>query len=83
MIYRFAGFPIYAADNRPFKTKRTREDALFLPSYINYPSYIVPSYIFLAIFRFLFAYMQKKQYLCSRKGLRADVGRAWMRSKND
>ena len=48
MIYRFAGFPIYAADNRPFKTKRTREDALFLPSYINCTSYIVPSYIFLA-----------------------------------
>ena len=45
MIYRFAGFPIYAADNRPFKTKRTREDALFLPSYINCTSYIVPSYI--------------------------------------
>ena len=36
-----------------------------------------------AIFLFLFAYMQKKQYLCSRKGLRADVGRASMRSKND
>ena len=36
---------IYAADNRPFKTKRTREDALFLPSYINCPSYILPSYI--------------------------------------
>ena len=48
MIYRFAGFPIYAADNRPFKTKRTREDALCLPSYINCTSYIVPSYIFLA-----------------------------------
>ncbi len=79
---------MYAADNRPFKTKRTREDALFLPSYIvpsyiNCTSYIVPSYIFLAIFRFLFAYLQKKQYLCSRKGLRADVGRASMRSKND
>ena len=74
---------MYAADNRPFKTKRTREDALFLPSYINCTSYIVPSYIFLAIFLFLFAYMQKKVYLCSRKGLRADVGRAWMRSKND
>ena len=59
MIYRFAGFPIYAADNRPFKRKRTREDALCLPSYINCTSYIVPSYIFLAIFRFLFAYMQK------------------------
>lgn len=44
-IYRFAGFPIYAADNRPFKTKRTREDALFLPSYINCTLYIVPSYI--------------------------------------
>ena len=29
MIYRFAGFPIYAADNRQFKEKRTREDALF------------------------------------------------------
>ena len=78
-IYRFAGFTNYAADNRPFKTKRTREDALFLPSYINctsyivpsyinFTSYIVPSYIFLAIFRFLFAYMQKKQYLCARKG---------------
>ncbi len=45
MIYRLAGFPIYAADNRPFKTKRTREDALFLPSYINFTSYILPSYI--------------------------------------
>ena len=41
--------------------KRTREDALFLPSYINctsyivpsyinFTSYIVPSYIFLALF---------------------------------
>ena len=90
MIYRFAGFPIYAADNRPFKTKRTREDALCLPSYINFTSYIlpsyinftsyivpsyinftsyiVPSYIFLAIFLFFLAYMQKKQYLCARKG---------------
>jgi len=63
-IYRFAGFPIYAADNRPFKTKHTREDVLFLPSYIlpsyiNCTSYIVPSYIFLAIFRFLFAYVKK------------------------
>ena len=48
MIYRFAGFPIYAADNRPFQNKRTREDALFLPSYINCTSYIVPSYIFFA-----------------------------------
>jgi hypothetical protein len=77
MIYRFAGFPIYAADNRPFKTKRTREDALFLPSYINctsyilpsyinFTSYILPSYIFLAIFLFFLAYMQKKQYLCAR-----------------
>ena len=56
---------MYAADNRPFKNKRTREDALFLPSYINCTSYIVPSYIFLAIFRFLFAYMQKKLYLCT------------------
>ena len=36
-----AGFPIYAADNRPFKKKRTREDALFLPSYINCTLYIV------------------------------------------
>ena len=53
-IYRFAGFTIYAADNRPFKTKRTREDALFLPSYINCTSYIVPSYIFLALFRLSF-----------------------------
>ena len=67
---------MYEADNRQFKEKRTREDALFLPSYIvpsyinftsyivpsyiNFTSYIVPSYIFLAIFRFLFAYMQKK-----------------------
>ena len=67
---------MYAADNRPFKNKRTREDALFLPSYINctsyilpsyinFTSYIVPSYIFLAIFRFLFAYMQKKLYICT------------------
>ena len=60
MIYRFAGFPIYAADNRPFKNKRTREDALVLPSYINFTSYIVPSYIFLAIFLFFLAYLQKK-----------------------
>ena len=35
--------------------KRTREDALFLPSYIvpsyiNCTSYILPSYIFLALF---------------------------------
>ena len=45
MIYRFAGFPIYAADNRQFKKKRTREDAFFLPSYINFTSYIYPSYI--------------------------------------
>ena len=59
---------MYAADNRPFKNKRTREDALFLPSYINCTSYIVPSYIFLAIFLFFLAYMQKKVYLCSRKG---------------
>ena len=59
MIYRFAGFPIYEADNRQFKEMRTREDALCLPSYINFTSYIVPSYIFLAIFLFLFAYMQK------------------------
>jgi len=64
MIYRFAGFSIYVADNRPFKTKHTREDVLFLPSYIlpsyiNFTSYIVPSYIFLAIFRFLFAYVKK------------------------
>ena len=77
MIYRFAGFPIYAADNRQFKKMRTLKGAFFLPSYINCTSYIVPSYInctsymvpsyiFLAIFRFLFAYMQKKQYLCSR-----------------
>ena len=51
---------MYKADNRQFKEKRTREDAFFLPSYINCTSYIVPSYIFLAIFRFLFAYMQKK-----------------------
>ena len=36
---------MYAADNRPFKTKRTREDALCLPSYINCTSYILPSYI--------------------------------------
>ena len=50
---------MYAADNRQFKEKRTREDALFLPSYINFTSYIVPSYIFLAIFRFLFAYIKK------------------------
>ena len=61
---------MYEADNRQFKEKRTREDALFLPlyinctsyivpSYINFTSYIVPSYIFLAIFLFLFAYMQK------------------------
>ena len=65
-IYRFAGFPIYAADNRQFKKKHTREDVLFLPSYIvpsyincpfyivpsyiNCTSYIVPSYIFLAFF---------------------------------
>ena len=41
------------------QAKRTREDALFLPSYINCTSYIVPSYIFLAIFRFLFAYVKK------------------------
>ena len=78
MIYRFAGFPIYAADNRPFKEKRTREDALFLPlyinftsyivpSYINFTSYIVPSYIFFAIFLFLFAHVRKKSYLCRRK----------------
>ena len=61
---------MYEADNRQFKEKRTREDAFFLPSYINctsyivpsyinFTSYIVPSYIFLAIFLFLFAYMQK------------------------
>jgi len=66
MIYRFAGFPIYATDNCQFKNKRTREDALFLPSYINCTSYIVPSYIFWAIFLFFLAYMQKKQYLCTQ-----------------
>ena len=66
MIYRFAGFTNYAADNRPFKKMRTLKGAFFLPSYINFTSYILPSYIFLAIFRFLFAYMQKKQYLCAR-----------------
>ena len=44
-IYRFAGFPIYAADNRPFQNKRTLRGAFFLPSYINFTSYIVPSYI--------------------------------------
>ena len=49
------------------QAKRTREDALFLPSYINCTSYIVPSYIFFAIFRFFLAYMKKKQYLCSAK----------------
>ena len=65
MIYRFAGFTIYAADNRQFKNKRILTGALILPSYINCTSYIVPSYIFLAIFRFLFAYMQKKLYLCT------------------
>ena len=58
---------MYEADNRPFKKMRTREDALFLPSYINCTSYIVPSYIFLAIFLFFLAYMQKKLYLCTRK----------------
>ena len=50
---------MYEADNRPFKKMRTLKGAFFLPSYINCTSYIVPSYIFLAIFRFLFAYMQK------------------------
>ena len=40
--------------------KHTREDVLFLPSYINLTSYIFPSYIFLAIFRFFLAYLQKK-----------------------
>ena len=74
-IYRFAGFPIYAADNRPFKTKRTREDALFLPSYINctsyilpsyiyFTSYIVPSYIFLALFS---SYSRAKNILFVKK----------------
>ena len=58
-------FPNYAADNRQFKKMRTLTGAFFLPSYINCTSYIVPSYIFLAIFRFLFAYMQKKVYLCT------------------
>jgi hypothetical protein len=66
MIYRFAGFPIYAADNRPFKNKRILTGALVLPSYINFTSYILPSYIFLAIFLFFLAYMQKKVYLCAR-----------------
>ncbi len=37
-----------------------------LPSYINFTSYIVPSYIFFFFFHFLFAYMQKKHYLCAR-----------------
>ena len=60
-------YTMYEADNRQFKEKRTREDALFLPSYINCTSYIVPSYIFLAIFLFFLAYMQKKLYLCTRK----------------
>ena len=75
MIYRFAGFTIYAADNRPFKTKRTREDALFLPSYINctsyivpsyinFTSYIVPSYIFLALFS---SYSRAKNILFVKK----------------
>ena len=75
MIYRFAGFPIYAADNRPFKNKRTREDALFLPSYINctsyivpsyiyFTSYIVPSYIFLALFS---SYSRAKNILFVKK----------------
>ena len=36
---------MYEADNRQFKDKRNREDALFLPSYINCTSYILPSYI--------------------------------------
>ena len=36
---------MYEADNRQFKNKRTREDAFFLPSYINCTSYILPSYI--------------------------------------
>ena len=77
MIYRFAGFPIYATDNRQFKNKRILTGALclpsyinftsyILPSYINFTSYIVPSYIFLAIFRFFLAYMQKKVYLCTQ-----------------
>ena len=30
MIYRFAGFTIYAADNRQFKNKRILTGALFL-----------------------------------------------------
>ena len=49
------------------QAKRTLKGAFFLPSYINCTSYIVPSYIFLAIFRFFLAYMQKKLYLCTRK----------------
>ncbi len=61
------------------QAKRTIKGAFFLPSYINFTSYIVPSYInftsyivpsyiFLAIFLFFLAYMQKKVYLCARKG---------------
>ena len=49
---------MYEADNRPFKNKRTREDALCLPSYINCTSYIVPSYIFWA-FSFILPLMEE------------------------
>ena len=49
---------MYEADNRPFKKMRTLKGAFFLPSYINFTSYIVPSYIFWAIFLFFLAYIK-------------------------
>ena len=55
---------MYEADNRQFKEKRTREDAFFLPSYINCTSYIVPSYIFLALFS---SYSRAKNILFVKK----------------
>ena len=42
------------------QAKRTREDALFLPSYINCTSYIVPSYIFFGDFSLFICICQKK-----------------------
>ena len=55
---------MYAADNRPFKKMRTLKGAFFLPSYINCTSYIVPSYIFLALF---LVYGTQKYIVCKKK----------------
>ena len=69
---------MYAADNRPFKNKRNREDALFLPSYINCTSYIVPSYIFFGDFSlFICIYAKKSVPLCPKLGNMAKCPNKW------